>query len=323
MNFKTIPKNGASWRESLVYEVELSEGEAQVEIEIYDQITSSTMGRLRLFARGSVEVDISPYIRNMMSENGLAQNPQSVIQTSPDACRVVLRCGGVQTEPRLFFREDISSLESQLLSSLVEDATIANGEVIRLTAYAKEALSVTLIQPTSAGGINGYSFRSQGLPCEVTVPVKGAGVGMNIAVMIQCDSGRAVTHSFRVVKREPSARRLVWENSRGGVECCTFAQSLQRSLQVRSEEVECEAGWYRRVVESRLRSRLLLLGAKQQEINRVLGLLLSPRLYLCEGSDATPVRLITDTILYDEHGKLRKLELDIEEIWRGGDRICA
>lgn len=323
MNFKTIPKNGASWRKPLVYEVELTEDDGQVDIEIYDHISAQVIGGVRLYAQGVVEVDIAPYIRSMLPKNSSLQDTSEIINISQDACRVSLRVSDVETEPRLFFREDITDLESQILSSLVEEATIANGEVIRLTAYAKEFLTVTLIRPTVAGGIKGYSHRTNGLPCEVIVPVRDAGVGMSITVMIQCDSERAVSHSYRVVKRENTAYRVAWENSRGGMECCTFPQSIQLSSQVKTIEVEEEVGWHREVVGSRSVRRLLLLGAKQREINRVLGLLLSPRLYLCCKESSMPVRLITDTITYDEHGKLRKLAFDVEEEWGGGGQICA
>jgi hypothetical protein len=94
-------------------------------------------------------------------------------------------------------------------------------------------------------------------------------------------------------------------------------------LTIKSQEIESELGWYRRVVESRLVRRLLLHGSTLSEIDRVLGIFLSPVIYLCEGNQTRHVRLLTDEVTFDDHGKVRKLEFDIEELWRGGALQCA
>lgn len=323
MNFKTIPKNGASWREPLLYEVELADDEQQVEVEIYDQITQRVIGSLRLYANGPTEVDIAPYIRSAVSSNGALPESTAAITTSTDAFMIKLRANGMTTQQRLYFREDISNRSSQLLSSRVEGATIANGEIVRLTVYANEIITLTFLQPANAGGVKNYTFYTQGIPCEIAVPISNVGIGENLVVRVRCDGGESVVHNFKVVQREESARRLAWINGYGGVECHTFPQSIQRHLMVKSEEVESELGWYRRVVEARLLRRMLLHGATQSEIDRTLGILLSPVIYLCDGDEAQQVRLLTDSITFDDHGKLRKLEFDIEEVWKGGVSQCA
>lgn len=323
MIFKAIPKNGSSWREPLPYEVEFAEDEQQVEVDIYDQISATVIGRLKLYANGATDVDIAPYIRSAMSSRSALPDGTSAISNSPAACIITLQANGATSPQRLYFREDISNLSSQLLSSMVERATIANGEVIRLTAYALNTITVTLLQPSSAGGAKNYSFHTEGIPSEITIPIDGVGEGENIVIRVRCDGGDSIIHNFKVVKRESTARRIAWINSRGGVECCTFPQSTKRHLTIKSEEVESELGWYRRVVESRLIRRLLLHGATLNEIDRVLSVFLSPTIYLCDGSETQQVRLMTNEVTFDEHGKLRKLEFDIEEAWRGGVLQCA
>lgn len=323
MIFKAIPKNGSSWREPLPYEVEFAEDEQQVEVDIYDQISATVIGRLRLSANGANVVDIAPYIRSAMANRVVLPEPTSTISQSPAACLITLRTEGTTSPQRLYFREDISSISSQLLSSVVENATIANGEVIRITAYAQSSITVTLLQPSSAGGTKNYSHRPVGIPCEITIPINGVGIGETIVVRVRCDGGESTTHTFSVVERNSSARRVAWINTKGGVECYTFPQSTQRNLTIKSQEIESELGWYRRVVESRLVRRLLLHGSTLSEIDRVLGIFLSPVIYLCEGNQTHQVRLLTDEVTFDDHGKVRKLEFDIEELWRGGALQCA
>ena len=320
MKFKTIPKNGASWRDSLLYEVDFTEGEEQVDIEIVDQISMQVIGVVRLYASGPTEVDIAPYIRSLMAKREGLMLPVSIITTSSDACKIILRVGNVTTEPRLFFREDISYLSSRILSTHIQESTIANGEVIRITVYATDIIALTLVRPVNAGGTRNYSYRTNGVPCEIIVPIIGVVEDDRVSVSIRCDGGTVSSQSFKVVDREESACRLVWINANGGVECCTFPRSLQRHLVVKTEDVERDEGWYRRVVKSRVVRRLFLHGAKRSEIDRVLGIFLSPVIYLCEGSLSTRVKLLTDGLTFDEHGKLRNLEFDIEQEWKGGVR---
>ena len=55
-------------------------------------------------------------------------------------------------------------------------------------------------------------------------------------------------------------------------------------------------------------------------MDRLLGLFLSPVIYRCVGAVVQQVRLLTDEVAFDEHGRLHKLEFDIEEEWKGGDK---
>ena len=120
------------------------------------------------------------------------------------------------------------------------------------------------------------------------------------------------------MKRDSSAVRLAWVNPSGGMECYTFPQSVKRSVAVKSEDVEGECGWYRRVTGSCVVRRLRMIGATQDEVDWALEVLLSPKVYRCDGWESISVQLLTDTLTYDEHGRLHRLEFDINEEWRGG-----
>lgn len=322
MIFKTIPQNGSSWRESLLYKIEFEQRMESAEVEIFDQLTSTTVATLRLYNVKSTEVDIAPYIRSMMASNGL-HSSSAIITTSKDACRVVLRAAGEESEPRLFFRANLPQDEPKILTSPAHLSPISNGEKIRISIYAHQKVSLTIVRPMSAGGVRTLTYTTNGVPCEVSVNVIGAYEGTNIAVRIKCDDMDVEDYTYRVVTREQSAYRVVWENSCGGLESYTFPQSIKRSLTVKSEEVHSESGWYRRVVESKLVRRLLMLGVIQAEVDRVLNILISPKVYMCGGDLNRPLRLLTEEVRYDEHGKLRHLELDVEEEWKGGVGQCA
>ena len=62
MKFLTIPKNGASWQQPLVYAVELGASDgSDAHVEIVDADNSS-IASFNVYGKSSFEVDISPYI---------------------------------------------------------------------------------------------------------------------------------------------------------------------------------------------------------------------------------------------------------------------
>lgn len=316
MIFKTIPQNGKSWQESLLYSLEFEQREGQVVVEIYDQLSSLQLGSIMLYNVKYAQVDIAPYIRSQKRNVPLAVQ-ESIIQPSHDACRVVLRVMGEESESRLFFRSEIGTLQPQILSTITESGTIAVGEKIRLTIIASNSINLTLLHPTT-GAFQRYEYFAEGVPCEVVLPIDAATVGDSIVLRVVCDGELVGLCRYRVVERDGSAVRLAWVNSKGGMECYTFPQSVKRSMVVKSEDVEGECGWYRRVASSTIVRRVMMLGATQSEMDGMLDILLSPKVCKCDRGEDMAVQLITDTILYDDHGRLRRLEFDIKEEWKGG-----
>ena len=316
MIFKTIPQNGASWQKPLLYNLEFGQRESQIDVEIYDELTSEILGRILLYNTASAEIDIAPYIRTRMVGVPIVEQ-RSPIAKSRDACRVVLRANGEESEPRLLFRSDISYLSPQVLTNKSERDTIAVGEQIRLTILAGREVKVSLSR-----GLNevskSYSYLTDGLPCEVVLPINDASLGEEIMVQVVCDNELVGVYSYRVVERDSSAVRLAWVNSRGGMECRTFPQSVRRSLVVKAEDVESECGWYRRVVSSTVVRRVMMPWAMQSEVDAILDILLSPMVVRCDNGEDIAVQLLTDSVTYDDCGRVRRLEFDIKEEWKGG-----
>ena len=316
MIFKTIPQNGASWLNPLLYSLDFGGKREQVAVEIFDQLTNTQLGRVVLYNIASAELDIAPYIRNHKIEEPLARQ-SSVIERSQDVCKVVLRVEGVESESRLFFRSDISDQSPGLMSTIIENGTIAVGEVIRFTLWAQESVNIITVQPSDDGFMQ-YDYNTEGMPCEVVLPIKVANVGDVVSLRVVCDNQFIGLCKYRVVERDSSAVRLAWVNAKGGVECHTFPQSIRRSLVVKSEDLEGECGWYRRIVSSTVVRRLMMMGATLSEVDRMLDILLSPKVYRCDSEVNMAVQLLTDSISYDDHGKLHRLEFDIKEEWKGG-----
>ena len=316
MIFKTMSQNGASWLSPVLYTLEFDKREEQVAVDIYDQLHAEILGRIMLYNVDSAEVDIAPYIRSsMMKKKHLEQT--SIIKESKDVCRIVLIVGGARSEPILLFRSDVSAMKPRVMSTVTQSGTVAQGEVIWLTACANDTIELCVEQP-SEGGVKRYAYRANGAPCEIAVPINSASKDDIITIRVVCDNNPEEVCQYRVVERDSTAVRLVWINTIGALESYTFPQSVKREISIKSEDIEGENGWYRRVVSSSVVRRLMVAGATQEEVDRVLTVLLSPVLYRCDGRDSMAVNLITDGLTYDDHGKLRRLEFDIKEEWKGG-----
>lgn len=317
MIFKTIPQNGTSWHSPVLYTLEFDKREEQVAVDIYDQLHAEVLGRVMLYNVESAEIDIAPYIRSsMMKKRHLEQT--TTIKESENACRIVLMVGGARSEPVQLFRSDISAIKPGIMSAVTQSGTVAQGEVVWLTAYADETIEVFVEQP-SDGGVKEYVYRANSVPCEIAVLINKATKDDIITIRVVCDNNPEEFCQYRVVERDDSAVRLVWIDPIGALESYTFPQSVKRTISIKSEDVEGESGWYRRVVSSSVVRRLIMAGATQEEVDRVLAVLLSPVLYRCDGRNSMAVNLITEGVTYDDHGKLRRLEFDIKEEWKGGE----
>lgn len=318
MIFKTIPQNGASWHSPVLYTLEFDKREEQVAVDIYDQLHAEILGRVMLYNVESAEIDIAPYIRSSMMKKGHLEQT-AIIKESKDVCRIVLMVGGARSEPRLLFRSDISAMKPRIMSAVTQSGTVAQGEVIWLTAYANDTIRL-FVEQSSNGGVKEYVYRSSGAPCEIAVPIDNAAKGDVITIRVVCDDKPEELCQYRVVERDDSAVRLVWIDPVGALESYTFPQSVKRTISIKSEDVEGESGWYRRVVSTSVVRRLMMAGATQEEVDRVLTALLSPAVYRCDGRDSRAIHLITEGVTYDDHGKLRRLEFDIKEEWKGGEQ---
>ena len=301
----------------MLYEVEFDQQMEQVAVEIYDQLSLKTFGVVMLYNVESATIDIAPYIRSAMAQIDILAQGSDVIQRSQDACRVLLIIDGERSDQRLFWRSDIRGVSQKFFSASVPNDTIAAGETIRFSVFATDTVEV-IVNRELASTTSRYGARTLGVPSDVALKIKDVVEGEKIMVSVKLNSQQTTVYTYRVVKRDSSAVRLAWVNSSGGLEAYTFAQSIRRRVVVKAEDIEAESGWYRRIASARVVRGVIMAGAMQSEVDRVLDMLLSPKVYRCDETESMAVQLLTDTILYDDHGRLRRLEFDIEEEWKGG-----
>lgn len=314
MKFTSIPENGSSWAKPLIYAIESEQLVDLLRVEIVDIIDSKVLTTLLLYNVTNAEVDIAPYLRTIAESRQVNLSSSDGFYISPWVFRVQLVANGVSSASRFFFRGAYDTLSHTIFSGWMSDATIASNETIRLSAHSSKTLSVSLRESDTNVEIKSIMRKTDGLPMDVVMNVGEIGVSTkSLTLRVVCDSIYTSEFTLRVVTRDSSAYSVVWVNGRGGLECYTFPHSRRLSTHVESHEVETECGAYRRVVGATTRSLLYSAYCTESEMNRILGILLSSQVYLCCNGELLPRRVLTDTIKYDEHGRLRRFMLEIEE----------
>lgn len=309
MQFVKIPNNGATWQEPLCYTID-TEGvvEEEVIVEIVDDISGAVIGRKRLYGISTVEVDIAPYLRSVIDATPSAT---TVLSLSPSARRVSLRIGDVQSESRVFFHGTLDGSTPQLLSSYVQSAEVACGDIIRLTAYSPNEVSITVTDTTGMVAPMSIALRSQGLPVEIAIPTLAySGERVPIRIDILGDGIRMASLSRIVVAK--SAHRgtlVVWYNIMGGIESYTFPTMVRQSIEARVID-------NMRLKEITICDKLVSGYELSSELQRISGVILSPEVFECNGTECSPLKIVHRRIDYDDHGALRRVELNIESRWR-------
>lgn len=316
MNFKSIPENGSSWLEPLRYSFTLSGGvQRSVEVKIRDVVNGRSVGQLILYDVDGGEVDVSPYVRSYMAE----PLPVSTVGLSPSqtACRIVVSVNGVESEPRTLFRKTIDYSQPMVLSGGTTNRVVMHGEMIRLSLYAPTSVIVRLSFYGVALFNRTFKQMTDGMPLEFAFDTSTLDKRVTkISVEVVLDGDVVKTFNYEHAAESSSMYHMVWFNDAGGVEDYTFpyGKRLSYSSVVSGKSV----GGGSHVVENTMHVRLFSAVEVDEELERIIGIIRSPRLYYFQSKSALPVGLATRSVGFDEHGTIKRLSIDVELAWKGG-----
>lgn len=319
MKFTSMPADGASWREPLVYRFSTEEVVPQdVSVSIIDATSGTVYGSLKLYGVVKGEVDIAPYIAKNASLTPVFMSRPFVLVRSPSAKRVIVNINGMTSMERLFFRSQIDTTTPSVLSSLVENQIIEHGEKVRLTLFAKNYIVVRMSYGSSSMTQMQSSMYSGMYPTELFFSTERMAVGDVVELEVTLDDVLVQKLSFRVVERGASSRTLLWYNHRGGIERYVFPHCLKLGYDVGVQSIEGLNSLKLRSVNGRVRNRLCSRCESSAEIERIAEVLLSPVVIVDRGDDVDVVELESREVKFDDKGQLHSISLDICEEWKGG-----
>lgn len=322
MKFTTLPKNGASWRDPLIYSFNTElETPSDVEFTIFDTMRNMTLGTVRLSGVTRGSFDIAPYIRQVATLTPQMAQTMNIVASPSTAC-IVVSSGEVSSVEQFYFRTAIDTTFFAPLSSPPTRATISAGDTLHLTLYAKHDVACQLNKVyTDHTDTNRISYDTQGKPAELIVPITDLERGIErVEVVVWCDKTIVCHLNYAVVARNASSRRLIWLNSKGGYESYTFPTSLPQRLVADVATVECGNHKHNTLREA-YRETLLASGYDgDKEMARLTELIHSDEVYEVVGSTPQQVELLTRKMEYDSHGKLRQMRVVVRDKVKGGGR---
>lgn len=319
MNFTSLPSNGASWREPLVYKIDTESTTPQdVILEIVDTANMSILGTMRLYGVTTAEVDIAPYIASTTSLVPGWTNGALILQRSQSARSVLVRADGVESASRIFYRSAFNYTQSTTLSSVVEHQEIEQGDVARITVFGKTRLWVTY-NSSAAAEPKETTATTRGYPIELMMSTLNMRVGTKFSVSIRYETGYSDTFNYTVVSRRTTSTRLLWYNTKGGIDSAIFDHTIRLGCGVDVATESWSGTRSYRSVEGWANYRLCTGYESAATIDMMLGVLFSPKVFSDRESKCEEVDVTTREVVFDSKGQLHTLSLDIRKEWKGGE----
>lgn len=304
MKFLSLPTMGASWRNALVYSIDLeTEGPATAHIEIINVDEGRTIASFNIYGVTTTEFDISPYVREAMQDAMLVSGEG--LSRSPFGCNIRVMVNGVSSATRLFYQATINMTEMSVLTQLPENLTIAQGESIRLTILARQNISVDVQLLATRTRLVGYTLMARGFPVEFIFPLHSVDSGLKeVVVDVSIDGYHVATYVYKYVVRESTTMQMLWYNAKGGIESYIFP---------RVEALGCRAlmetrGNQRVVVGREYTYALISAYESPIELRRIGAVIFADRVFCDMGESMQCVRLETRAL----EGEPRSLRLVIK-----------
>lgn len=320
MNFVSIPQNGSSWQEPLIYSIASEDGSAtDVVVDIFDLRTKQTVATKRLYGVSVADIDIAPYLRQASQMTIDASNSGAIIDTKLSKY-IRLIVNGVPSESRIFLPSGFDTSKMQMLSSVEDSQKLEVGGTILFTLFAPTAVTVvaTCITPVDRreyqvqwSGINGI--------VDVVLPTSQFPIStMLVNVDIYSGSTLFKCLTYSIVRQENTTRRLYWRKEDGGVDSYNFPHWVRLAASVSVEQFETTTASCSKLRSAKRSYRLCSAFESHDEIERITEIIRAPYIYEIVSNKAREVKLDSRTIEYGSHGKLRQLSLEITEEWKGG-----
>ena len=322
MKFTSLPKNGSSWYDQLLYgiDTELSEP-TDVEISIQSISGNVEYGTMRLYGVTTAMFNIAPYLLNSSNIKPYISKI-GILNVSRPSLEVKVVANGVESEPRILSRTPFEEGVTRDFSLIDSVQQISLGEHIILTLYTPTSSLIDCTITTPDDIIKYKSTqRSNNKIMDVVIPT--ASFNKNATMLdieLSTDSTPIKSLRYIIVKRDESARRLLWFNSIGGLECYTFPKSRIRSIEASISQTSCGNNEHNRLHKALKIRELCSAIESEKECERLSEIVCSPYVYMIDGCDLIPVTIHEHKLTFDTQHLTRQLIVAIEEEQKGGIR---
>lgn len=321
MKFTSLPPNGSSWQEPLIYIFDTESPTPQdLLVEILDLESKRVLATKRLYGVTVAQIDVAPYLRSLCDLQ-IKPTSQCSIRRLYASYRIALSIGTAMSELRLFAYENIDHMQFSLLSGVDDESKIEYGDTAIVSFYTPSAIKA-VVSEYSENTSRQYQLSWNVAEQSVDLVVPTTFLSQNVGYfVIEISSGSNVIKRLRynVVPKDERSQRLFWRNERGGVESYNFPHSLRLARGAVVDRFELQSGARSLLRSAATEYRLSSAIESQQELERIAGVIRSPYVYEIVDGVAKELKLTDRTIEYGDHGRLNQVVISISREWRGGD----
>jgi hypothetical protein len=321
MYFVTIPNDGSSWQQPLIYCFANEEGEpTDVLVEIIDESRDKIIATKRLYGVVEAEVDIAPYLSSL-SRQSVVISGVSAIRDSKLARSISVSINGTKSSSRLFVHSSFDVSQPKLLSRLDGQLQVERGDALIFTMFVPSEVRI-MITEFSPGGVATHKLTWSDENSVVDVVVQTSALSSQATYFtLDIYTGSMLFKSMKFTIVEPNAqsRKLVWRNALGGVEGYTFPHNIRIESGVITKSFATTKERISKLYDASHRSRLSSAYESPKELERIAEVMLSHHVYENVDGLLREVRLEDRQLDYSSHGRLHQVCLNLIDEWRGGE----
>lgn len=320
MKFTSLPEAFSSFREPLIYAFDTQSSKAQeVEINIIDKSSGTTIGRKRLYGVTKGEIDIAPYLRSAV----VPTLPETIeacgVVECPTQMKVVVQAGGVNSSTRTFIaaKVDLDNYYQPLTTQHLH-RTMARDEFDLISFFSYADIVVEVVVEFFGKGNESLTITPDaGGQRVVAVTAKGRPGVSSMRVTVMADGEAVTTIEYDIKENLKGARRVAWLNDHLAPELYTFP--LRKSVLIKAARKRMESIWGSEAGSAERENELKLISAyePQAQIEALTSILSTPRAWLVEGCKLQSVEITTDRVMPSSCGEMGIIEVDIRAAREG------
>ena len=315
-----MPEAFSSFREPLLYAFDTQSSKAQeVEINIIDKSSGTTIGRKRLYGVTKGEIDIAPYLRSAI----VPTLPETIeacgVVECPTQMKVVVQAGGVNSSTRTFIaaKVDLDNYYQPLTTQHLH-RTMARDEFDLISFFSYADIVVEVVVEFFGKGNESLTITPDaGGQRVVAVTAKGRPGVSSMRVTVMADGEAVTTIEYDIKENLKGARRVAWLNDHLAPELYTFP--LRKSVLIKAARKRMESIWGSEAGSAERENELKLISAyePQAQIEALTSILSTPRAWLVEGCKLQNVEITTDRVMPSSCGEMGIIEVDIRAAREG------
>lgn len=320
MKFLSIPLNGSTWSEPLIYsfDTELDE-RTDVEVEIYDVDDGCAIAHKRLYGVVAGSIDIAPILRSM-ADMRIADESATTMTPSPIMRNIRVSINELESEQRQFCSTLFDIRRATVLSLMFKDYSLSYGDKLIFTAYAPNGLQILIdgVSPTASRRLTLNAQRDL-RPQDVVVNTRDFAADISrLDITIHNAKTMVERFSIKVGSQPCCGQTILWRSAVGAVESYLFPRSINIRKEATANRVVTSERPYVTMRGATVVRRLYSSMEPTNKLRQLSEMLLSPYVYEMVSGHLADIELCSRDIDYNKHGEISTLSIDVLSSWKGG-----